>query len=134
MERHLSLIGVAMILLALVHIIFPKHFGWKKELASLSLVNRQMMMVHTAFIGLAVLLMGLLCLTASGELVHTALGRRVSLGLGIYWGVRLFVQLFGYSTRLWRGKRFETLVHVVLTITWTYFSVVFLVIASGTRG
>ena len=81
MNRHLEIIGTAMILLALAHVFFPKHFGWKKELASLSLLARQMMYVHTAFIALAVLLMGVLCLTAPAELVGTPLGRKIALGL-----------------------------------------------------
>jgi hypothetical protein len=131
MNRHLELIGLAMIVLALVHVIFPKYFGWKKELANLSLINRQIMKVHTAFIALTVFLIGVLCLTSSSELVSTSLGRKISLGLGIFWLCRLLVQIFVYSTELWRGKRLETFVHVVFTIMWIYFSAVFGVIAAA---
>jgi hypothetical protein len=123
--------GAAMLLLAVAHAIFPKYFLWEEELAGLSLVNRQMMKVHTAFIALTVFLMGLLCLTSPTELVGTALGRKVAMGLGIFWGCRLLVQLFGYSTKLWRGKRFETLVHIAFTVSWIYFSAVFLLVAAG---
>lgn len=114
--------------LALVHLIFPSYFDWGKELRPLSLINRQMMMVHTLFIALMVLLMGLLCLTSSYELVGTKLGQRIALGLGLFWIVRLLVQLFGYSPALWRGKRFETAVHVLFSLLWTYLSAVFLII------
>jgi hypothetical protein len=130
MKLHLDLIGSVMILLALAHAFFPRYFAWKENLAGLSLLHRQMMKVHTFFIALIILLMGLLCLTSSTELVHTALGRRVALGLGIFWGARLLAQLFGYSTKLWRGKPFETLVHIVFTIAWTYFTAVFVWIAT----
>jgi len=130
METHLESIGAAFILLALAHVFLPRYCGWKESLSGLSLLNRQMMKVHTFFIALIVLLMGLLCLTAATDLIHTALGRRISLGLGIFWGLRLLVQLFGYSTRLWRGKTKETLVHVGLTIAWAYLTIVFLWVAS----
>ena len=134
MNRHLELIGVAMILLALVHVFFPKYFDWKKELAGLNLFARQMMHVHTAFIALAVFLMGVLCLTAPTDLVETPLGRTLALGFAIFWGCRLLVQIFVYSPKLWRGKRFETCMHVLFTLLWIYFTAVFAIIATGKGG
>jgi hypothetical protein len=34
------------------------------------------------------MLTGILCLIAAGELISTALGRKVSLGLGIFFAIR----------------------------------------------
>ena len=116
--------------LALVHVIFPKYFNWKEDLKQLSLINRQMMTVHTIFIALAVFLMGLLCLTSSTELIETKLGKTISFGLGIFWSTRLFIQFFGYSTELWKGKTLETVIHILFSLLWTYLSVVFLWTAS----
>ena len=126
MEIHFKIIGTLLIALALVHIIFPKYFNWKEELKSLSLINRQMMTVHTFFIALTLFLIGLLCLTSSSELVETNLGKKISLGLGIFWIFRLFIQFFGYSNDLWKGKKFETLIHIVFSLLWTYLSFIFL--------
>jgi hypothetical protein len=128
MQIHLKIIGILLIALALIHIFFPKYFNWDKELKSLSLINRQMMTVHTFFIAFAVFLMGLLCLTTSTELIETNLGKKISLGLGIFWTVRLFIQFFGYSTDLWKGKTFETAMHIIFSILWTYLSYIFLII------
>lgn len=128
MEAQLEIIGALLVLLALFHAGFPRYFDWPSELKQLSLINRQMVYVHTLFVALVVLLMGLLCLGFAADLVHTRLGRIVSLGLGIFWLVRLLVQFFGYSTELWRGKRFETAVHVVFAVMWTYVTTVFLAI------
>jgi hypothetical protein len=128
MQIHLKIIGILLIALALIHIFFPKYFNWDKELKSLSLINRQMMTVHTFFIAFTVFLMGLLCLTASTELIETTLGKKISLGLGIFWTVRLFIQFFGYSTDLWKGKTFETAMHITFSILWTYLSYIFLTI------
>ena len=47
MHIHLKIIGVLLMSLALVHVIFPRYFHWKEELKDLSLMNRQMMKVHT---------------------------------------------------------------------------------------
>lgn len=126
MEIHFKIIGVLLIALALVHSGFPKYFKWKEEHKSLSLINRQVMVVHTFFIALAVFLMGLLCLTSSSELLSTNLGKKISLGFGIFWTFRLIIQFFGYSSKLWKGKAFETTMHILFSLLWTYFSIVFL--------
>jgi hypothetical protein len=125
MEIHFKIIGVLLIALSLVHVIFPKYFNWNKELKSLSLINRQMMMVHTFSIAFTILLMGLLCLTSSKELIYTNLGKKISLGLGVFWAIRLLIQFFGYSTILWKGKSFETTIHIVFSLLWTYLSIIF---------
>ena len=130
MATHFEIIGVLLIILALVHLIFPKYFNWKEELKSLSLINRQMMTIHTFFIALVVFLMGLLCLTSANELVETKLGKTISFGLGIFWITRLFIQFFGYSTQLWKGKKFESTIHVLFSLLWTYLSVVFMYTAT----
>ena len=87
-----------------------------------------MMQVHTFFIALVVFLMGLLCLTSAVELVQTDLGKKIALGLGVFWGARLLIQFFGYSTALWRGKRFETVMHIFFSLLWIYLSIVFFMV------
>lgn len=126
MELHLKIIGFCLIGLGLVHAIFPRQFNWQQELSSLSIVNREMMYIHTFFIALTLLLVGLLCLTSATDLVSTPLGKRVSLGLGIFFFLRLFVQFFGYSSKTWKGKAFETTVHVLFSIFWTYVTAIFI--------
>ena len=128
MELHLKIIGLLLILLALLHIPFPKYFKWSLELKTLSLINKQMMTTHTFFIALTVFLMGLLCLTCSKALITTILGQKIALGFGIFWSVRLFFQFFVYSTKLWKGKLFETIMHILFSILWTYFAIIFLLI------
>jgi len=128
MELHLKIIGITLIALALMHIFFPRYFNWKQELRPLSLINKQMMYVHTFFIALVVLLMGVLCLTSSKELIETILGRRISLGLGVFWILRLFIQFFGYSAANWKGKTFETTIHILFAILWAYYSTIFVLV------
>lgn len=133
MTFQLELIGALLVVLALLHAAFARYFDWRREFAAVSLINRQMMYVHTFFIAFAVLLMGLLCLTSAAELVGTPLGRRVAVGLGVFWLARLLIQFFGYSASLWRGKRFETVVHVLFSVLWTYLSVVFFQVGLSSR-
>lgn len=128
MELHYKIIGIILIALAFVHVIFPKYFKWKEELKSLSLINQQLMKVHTFFIALVVFLIGLLCLTSSYELINTELGKKVSLGFGIFWSFRLIIQFFGYSSKLWKGKKMETIVHIIFSLLWMYLSYIFITV------
>lgn len=129
METLLEITGVLLMGLALLHTVFPRHFRWKDETAELSLVTRQILYVHTFFIALTVFLMGLLCLTSAKELMHTALGRRICLGLAVFWGTRLCIQFFGYSSKLWRGKVFESVAHFAFTLFWVWLTALFLIAA-----
>ena len=121
----LKLIGIALVMLGGMHVMFPRYFKWKSELSSLSLINQQIFKVHTFFIGLTVVLMGLLCISSSNELISTTLGKRISLGLFVFWGLRLIFQFAVYSKKLWRGKKLETLLHVLASAFWIYLTLVF---------
>ncbi len=129
METHLKIVGGLLTVLALLHIVFPRYFRWKETTASLEPITREILYVHTFFIALTVLLMGVLCLSSSFLLLDSALGNRICLGLALFWTLRLFFQFFGYSAELWRGKPFETIVHVVFSVLWTYLSSVFWIAA-----
>jgi hypothetical protein len=128
MELHLKIIGSCLILLGLVHAIFPRKFNWKQELSSLSIINREMMYVHTFFIAFTLFLVGLLCLISPTDLINITLGKQVSLGLGIFFSLRLLVQFFGYSSKTWKGKILETIIHVLFSIFWTYITIIFFLI------
>ncbi|WP_435313244.1 hypothetical protein [Cellulophaga fucicola] len=128
MEVHLYIIGTLLMVLALIHIIFPKYFNWKIELQPLSLINRQMMTTHTFFIALTVFLMGLLCVTSATQLIETSLGNKIILGLAIFWSIRLFFQFFVYSKILWKGKKFETIIHIIFSGFWVYLCTIFFTI------
>jgi hypothetical protein len=125
---HLHIIGTLLIVLACLHLVLPRYFHWKQELSGLSIMNRQMMYVHSFFIAFVVFLIGLLCVTSSVPLISTPLGQRIALALAIFWGARLFVQFFGYSPKIWRGKTFETAIHILAVLFWTYVTVVFALI------
>jgi hypothetical protein len=125
MSLHFLISGYTLIFLGLVHIGFPKYFSWKDELKSLSLINRQMTKVHTFFIALLLILFGLLNIFEHLTLQNTALGKTICLGMAFFWLTRLIFQFFVYSPKLWRGKRFETLMHILFTSLWIYLITIY---------
>jgi hypothetical protein len=128
MEVHLRVIGVLLCLLSLIHIGFARRFNWGEELKPLSLINKQMMEVHTFFVALTVMLIGLLCWFYADNLVNSQFGRVIAMGLGIFWGIRLLFQFFVYSPKLWRGKPFETTMHIIFSLLWIYLTFVFVTV------
>jgi len=114
---HLQFAGAVLLGLSLLHVAMPKRFAWSEELARLSVLNRQIFWVHTFFV---VLIVALLLFYPETLHERTSLARLVTTGLVIFWLARAFVQFFVYSPKLWRGKPFETFVHIAFSLFWLY--------------
>ena len=123
---HLKIVGASLIVLGLAHAFFPKRFQWQEELGRLSLLNRQIFLVHCFFIVLTLWMMGALSLLFTPTLlIRTDLARLVLSGLTLFWFLRLLTQLFIYDRRLWKGNRFYTRMHIFFTLMWSYYVAVF---------
>jgi hypothetical protein len=126
LELHLRIAGLLLLLLAAVHPLFPRELGWKEDLAKLTLINRQIFLVHVGFIVLMLVLMGSLSLFLAGDLVTPSrLARAVLGGLALFWGLRLLTQQLIYDRSHWRGHRRNTAIHIALTLLWLYLTTVF---------
>ncbi len=126
LHLHLQIAGALLLLLAAMHPLFPKRFGWREELAQVSLFTRQVFFVHSLFIGLTVAMFGILSLTfASHLLTPHPLAAAMLAGLTLFWAVRLFAQWFIYDRRLWQGHRFNTAMHFTFTALWCYLTAVY---------
>ncbi len=124
---HLKIAGSLMLSLSALHLVFPKRFRWKEDLAQLQDLNRQIFYVHCFFICLVLCLMGGLCLFFTDQFLSGGdLRRLVAGGFSLFWSMRLFIQLFVYDKKLWQGKALETSVHVIFIGLWSYFTAVFL--------
>jgi hypothetical protein len=125
-DLHLKIVGITLILLGALHAAFPRRFHWSEELSRLSLLNRQIFVVHCLFIVLVLWMMGALSLLFTDALLEpTALARPVLAGLTLFWLVRLVIQWAVYDHALWRGNRFNTVVHILFTALWSYYTFVF---------
>jgi hypothetical protein len=123
---HLRIIGVLLAALVVVNLFVPQRFRWREEMASLSLLNRQIFLVHSAFIVLILALFSALLLTCGDLLLDgTRLSQAVLVGLTIFWGVRMLAQWFYYSPAVWRGNRFNTVMHYVFSAVWVYMTTTF---------
>jgi hypothetical protein len=123
---NLRLAGVLMAGLVVLNIFVPRRFRWREELSRVSLVNRQIFQVHTIFLIVTLALFSALLLTSADALVErTRLARAILLGLTLFWLLRMLMQWFYYSPKLWRGHPFNTRMHVLFSGLWIYFTGVF---------
>lgn len=125
---HLRLAGVVMASLVVVNLLVPRRFHWREEMSRLSLVNRQIFQAHSVFLVLTLALFSALLLTCGPALLEpTRLSRAVLAGLTIFWGLRMLMQWCFYSPLIWRGHRFNTLMHYTFSVVWVYVTTVFAV-------
>jgi hypothetical protein len=118
---NLKIVGALLVVLGIAHGAFHKRFAWKTELARLSLFNRQMFLVHCFFIALMLVLMGGVTLFYTDALLQpTPLSRVVLASVVVFWLCRWFIQFFVYDSALWRGNKFNTWMHVLFSLFWTY--------------
>lgn len=122
----LRVAGAGLILLAGLHVPIGRRLKWREEGARLSPVNASIFHVHTFFICLVLVMMGLPCLLEpSVFLDDSRAGTWMAWSFSIFWTTRLFFQWFVYPRELWRGKRLETIVHAWFTIVWTSLAALF---------
>jgi hypothetical protein len=125
---HLRLAGVVMASLVVVNLLVPRRFHWREEMSRLSLVNRQIFQAHSVFLVLTLALFSALLLTCGAALLEpTRLSRAVLGGLTIFWGLRMLMEWCFYSPLIWRGHRFNTVMHYTFSVVWVYVTTVFAV-------
>jgi len=126
MLLHLRIVGFVMGALVLVNLFVPGRYRWREEMARLSLLNRQVFQAHAVFLVLTLALFSALLLTCADALIEsTRLSRAVLIGLTIFWALRMLMQWWFYSPAIWRGHRFNTVMHCIFSATWIYVTGVF---------
>lgn len=78
--------------LAAFHLLFWRLFRWREELPRLSVANRAILPILNLRLTYVFLGVGALCLAFPAELVGTALGRAILLGMAGFWIGRLIEQ------------------------------------------
>ena len=122
---HLRVVGAIMVVLVAVNLFVPRRFNWSEELSRVSLLNRQIFQAHTTFlVVLLALFAALFGLYADALLEPTRLSRAILVGLTIFWGLRMLMQWFFYSPAIWRGHRFNTIMHAVFSAAWVYVTAI----------
>lgn len=123
---HLQIVGCLLVLLGLSHAFMNRYFGWRKELAGVSLLTRQIFYVHAFFIALGVVLGGAVSLAFPTALLSPApLNRAILASMALFWFCRLMAQFFAYDGAIWRGNPGRTGMHVAFSMLWCYVTAIY---------
>ncbi len=133
MEWALLAGGAGQLAVAVLNLMLVRIMGWGDALDAMPLLVREVFQVHKLFITITLVLFGLWTLGFAGEMAVAAspLARAVAAGIGLFWAVRTVVQVAGYSSSHWRGKKAETVVHFILLAAYGGLAVVYAMAAAG---
>lgn len=101
METLIQAGGVYNLAFAAFHLMFWRLFHWKRDLRSLSYLNRQTVQVLNLCLTLVLLLFAYLSLAHTAELLSSALGRSLLVGIALFWLARAVEQVVFYKLRHW---------------------------------
>ena len=122
----LRIAGAGLLLLAVLHVPIGKQLKWSEDTKRLTPVNAAIFHVHTFFICVVLVMMGLPCLLEPAIFLEKSrAGVWLSWSISGFWTLRLYFQWFVYQADLWRGKRMETVVHLWFTIVWSALALLF---------
>jgi hypothetical protein len=98
LELNLTITGLLLVGLGIVHVALPRVLRWQRDLAGISPLNREVSYVHCFFIGLMCVLWGLLPLTARQALLEPSpVTRLVLIAAVIFWAARLIIQVLVFN-------------------------------------
>lgn len=98
--------GAIQMAIVLSNAVLPAKLNVRTGMASVPRFLRQVFAVHWIYIVLTVSLFSLLCLFFARELASgSKLGRFLCISMGVFWGLRLPLQLFYYDVELRRQNR-----------------------------
>jgi len=81
------------------HLFFWKLFDWKKDLASLTPVNRSVMQILNLCLTFMIFLMAYVSLFMRREMVTTGLGNTLLIAFALFWFLRMLEQILVFEVK-----------------------------------
>ena len=133
MKEALYIAAAAQLSVAVLNLFLVRIMKWEEEVARIPQLVREVFHVHAWFISITLVIFGVVTLRFAGELAAGTndLGRWLAAGIGLFWLIRWVMQFFFYSSSHWKGKRAETIVHIVLILLYGFFAGVYLWVGYG---
>ena len=104
---------------AIFHLFFWRLFNWKKDLASLSYINRPVMQILNLCLTFVFIVVAYISIFQSSELISISLGKIILFSISMFWLIRFGEQIFFFGLK---GK-----VSVILSIMFLAGFVIYLI-------
>lgn len=97
--------GLYNLILTVFHLCFWRLFHWRKDLASLSLINRSVMQILNLCLTFVFIIFAYLSFFHTTELLSTSLGSSLLIMMAIFWLLRAIEQVyfFGLKSHISKG-------------------------------
>ena len=125
MTRMLMIAGVLQLSILVASALVPFQLDWRKELACLSKLHRQMYWVYGGYVVMSIVAFGFITLFHAAELASgSGLARAFCGYVAIFWGVRICLQpvfdVKEHLTKWWLkvGYHLLTVLFAIFTITY----------------
>ena len=89
------------LLLVVLHLLFWRIFDWRRDLRSLTFVNRAVMQVLNISLTAAFAIFAWISLRHAGALLDTGLGHDLLLLMALFWLARAVQQVVFFKLRKW---------------------------------
>lgn len=127
----IRLAGAGQLAILIASSLVPFKLNWKRDLASLPVLHRQMYWTYGGYVVLGIIALGAISLMCAEELsAGSRLARFVCAYGAVFWGVRLALQAVfdvkPHLTAWWLRLGYHT-----LTVLFTAFTIIYLWAAAG---
>ena len=104
---------------AIFHLMFWRLFRWKRDLSSLTFINRSVMQILNLCLTFVFLLMAYISFFNTSELIQTNLGKALLVGFSLFWFLRMIEQII--------FSRIRNLISIALTLVFLFGCVIYLI-------
>ncbi|MBV9464389.1 MAG: hypothetical protein JO317_09190 [Verrucomicrobiae bacterium] len=105
--------------------------GWQAEIERQSLLLKEVIHVHTWYISLTLAIFAVLTLRFATAFASGAepLVRWLAAAIGLFWGLRVVIQILYYSASHWRGRPGRTAIHVACLVIYGALTAIYAIAA-----
>src|SRR5690349_14128540 len=119
----IEILKIALVTAGVLHLVplsagltVPRVLRLNRELSRLDPLTRQLIWVHGTFIVVTILAFGLITVTSAESMLQgTPLAAGIAAFIGLFWLLRLLIQLFYFDARPWLTNSFRTVGYKTLT-------------------
>jgi hypothetical protein len=104
---------------AIFHLMFWRLFRWKRDLSSLTFINRSVTQILNLCLTFVFLLMAYISFFNTSELIQTNLGKALLVGFSLFWFLRMIEQIIFFGIR--------DLISIALTLVFLFGCVIYLI-------
>ena len=131
LQAALAVAAILQFAIAILNLCLNRIMGWKEDLERMPLLIREVHQVHAWFISVTLLIFATITWRFSGDFATGAepICRWLAAGIGLFWALRVVIQVAYYSSSHWRRKTGRTAIHIALLLIYGEFAAAYLLAA-----